>query len=88
MWKKVVEATNVVGDKVNQNVDQMGRNLKKLELKNLESAKFAAFGAADLFAIPVSIFATRRKQFSGSAAGFIFTGIFVILILAFLLGKW
>ena len=31
------------------------------------------YSYVDMFAIPVSLFATRRKQFSGSLPGFILT---------------
>ena len=41
----------------------------------------------DIFAIPVSLFATRRIQYYGSLAGMILSAIMVIIILVFMTYK-
>ena len=46
------------------------------------------YGKIDLFAIPVSLFATRRKQYSGSCVGVLLTILFVCCILGFLSFKY
>ena len=46
------------------------------------------YGYVDLFAIPVSIFPTRRKEYSGSVPGILMTSLFVVLILSFISFKY
>jgi len=46
------------------------------------------YGSIDLFAIPVSILATRRKEYSGSIPGIALTSIFLVLILTFISFKY
>ena len=46
--------------------------------------KFFELKYGDLFAIPVSIFPTRRRKYAGSIFGFTLTLVFVILIVSFL----
>ena len=45
------------------------------------------FGAFDVFSIPVSLFATRRKQHMGSIPGFMLTVLLFILLLVFIVYK-
>lgn len=43
------------------------------------------YGKIDLFAIPVSLFATRRQQYSGSKLGIVLTVWYILLIGAYLI---
>ena len=42
------------------------------------------YTSADLFAIPVSLFGTRKKQFYGSLPGFFLSIIFTVVIIGFI----
>ena len=55
-----------------------------MKLKSMETIKFGGFGMTDMFAIPVSLFATRRKQYSGSLVGSVLTSVVMIGVTAFI----
>ena len=48
----------------------------------------SVFGFADLFAIPVSLFKTRRKEFVGSFLGFLLSMLLLISIFGYVYNKY
>ena len=50
----------------------------------LDNIILVNYSFADIFAIPVSLFATRRKHYIGSIPGFILTSILVSMILFYI----
>ena len=50
----------------------------------LDNIILVNYSFADIFAIPVSLFATRRRHYIGSIPGFILSSMFISMILCYI----